>query len=402
MRRPTPVCAARRGAKFMASIAPVHLLERAADTPVPFFDWQGLFAERAADYLRIITDTASTGGFILQAAVEEFESKLSAYVGVKHAIGVSDCTNAMLLGLRASGIRPGDEIIMPSHAFIAAAQAVHFAGAVPVPVDLDDGDGLIDAGSVRAAVTARTRAIMAVHVNGRACRMDALRDIAEEYGLEIYEDAAQALGAKFNGQAAGAFGGWGAFSFYPSKTLGCFGDAGALVTDDDALAAKVRAMRNHGAGADKAIAADCAIWGTNARIDNIHAAILAFKLGWYGEVVERRRDVAARYDESFSSISGLRLPPGRGSDQRHFDIFQNYEIRCDRRDGLRAHMASRGVGTIVQWGGTPLHHFHALGFTQHLPRTDRYFATSLLLPMNHLLTEAQVAGVIAAVQEFFE
>lgn len=367
-----------------------------------FFDWPSLFNERAADYLRIIEATAAGGGFILQAAVAGFERDLADYLGVKHAIGVSDCTNAMLLGLRASAIQQADEIILPAHAFIAAAQSIHFAGAIPVPVEVDEADGLIDPESVRAAITPRTRAIMAVHVNGRLCQMDALQAIADEHGLDIYEDAAQALGATLDGRHGGSFGRWGAFSFYPSKTLGCFGDAGALVTDDDELAAKVRAMRNHGAGPSKAVTADCDVWGTNARIDNIQAAILAYKLGWYGQVVERRREIAARYANAFSGIAAMELPPGPDADPRRFDIYQNYEVRCACRDGLRDHLAERGIGAIIQWGGTPIHRFLALGFSQHLPRSDRYLETSLLLPMNHLLTDEQVDAVIEAVQEFFD
>ena len=386
----------------MASIAPIRLLHTAPDEPVPFFDWKGLFAERAGDYLRIIEQTCSSGGFILHAAVEEFERKLAAYIGVKHAVGLSDCTNAMLLGLRASGVRPGDEIIIPSHAFIAAAQAIHFAGAVPVPVELDEADGcLIDAAAAEEAITPRTRGIMAVHVNGRICNMGALQALADRHGLEIYEDAAQALGARLDGRPAGTLGRWGAFSFYPSKTLGCFGDAGALVTDDDDVADAVRAMRNHGAGKDKRISADCPVWGTNSRLDNVHAAILLFKLGWYDHAIARRRDIAARYDDEFKGIAELSLPPAPGADDRHFDIFQNYEVRCLCRDALRAHLQERQIGTIVQWGGTALHHFRSLGFTQHLPRTDRFFESSLLLPMNHLLTDDQVDCVVDAVQEFF-
>lgn len=369
---------------------------------MPFFDWSALYRERSGEYLRIIDETASAGGFILQAAVEEFERKLARYLGVKHAIGTSDGTNAMLLGLRACAIEPGAEIILPSHAFIAAAQAIHFAGGVPVPVDVDESDGwLIDPEAVRAAITPRTRGIMAVHVNGRVCAMDELRETAEEHGIKIYEDAAQALGATLDARAAGTFGRWGAFSFYPSKTLGCFGDAGALVTNDDELAATVRAMRNHGAGPDKVIHSDCAVWGTNARLDNIQAAILASKLDWYDETIERRRSIAKRYDDAFSDLA-IDHPPAPGSDQRHFDIFQNYEIRCDGRDALREHLASRDVGTIIQWGGVPVHRFRNLGFTQQLPRTDRLFDGSLLLPMNHLLTDEQVDVVIDAVREFFE
>ena len=386
-----------------APIAPMHFVEPGPDIPVPFFDWQALFAERAPDYLRVIERTASSGGFILHSAVDEFERKLAAYLGVKHAIGVSDCTNAMLLGLRASGVQPGDEIILPAHAFIAAAQAIHHSGGVPVPVELDARDGwLMDPDAVRAAITPRTGGIMAVHVNGRVCDMGAIQAIADEYGLEIYEDAAQALGATLDDRPAGSFGRWAAFSFYPSKTLGCFGDAGALVTDDDEIADAVRAMRNHGAGADKRIAVDCNLWGTNSRLDNIQAAILAFKLGWYDDVIDRRREIAALYHDALGDIAELLLPPPPSADERHFDIFQNYEVRCDCRDALREHLADRQIGTIVQWGGTPLHHFRALGFTQQLPLTDRFFETSLLLPMNHLLSDDQVDRVIDAIQEFFE
>jgi dTDP-4-amino-4,6-dideoxygalactose transaminase len=369
---------------------------------VPFFDWSALYMERADDYRSIIDRTASSGGFILQSAVAEFEEALGRYIGVRHVVGVSDCTNAMLLGLRASGIEPGDEIILPGHAFIAAAQAIHFAGGVPVPVDLSDDDWLIAPEAIRAAITERTRAIMAVHVNGRLCPMDAICALAEEHGLAVFEDAAQALGATLHGRPAGTFGAWAAFSFYPSKTLGCFGDAGALVTDDDELAHTVRAMRNHGANGSKAMSVDCAVWGTNARLDNIQAAILAYKLGWYADAVARRREIAARYHSGLEDIRQISLPPPPRGNSGHYDIFQNYELCCDERDALREHLDSRGIGTIVQWGGIGLHQFRNLGFDQQLPRTDRFFERSLLLPMNHLLTDAQVDRVVACVREYFE
>ena len=369
--------------------------------PVPFFDWKGLYAERAETFGRIMHETALGGGFILHDAVRDFEAKLADFVGVKHAIGLSDCTNAMLLGLRASDIASGDEVILPGHAFIAAAQAVHFAGGTPVPVELCEDDWLMDPDAVRAAITPRTRAIMPVQVNGRVCAMDEIAGIADEHGLLLVEDSAQALGATLDGRGAGTFGAWGVFSFYPSKTLGCFGDAGALVTDDDGVAETVRAMRNHGADKAKVISADCATWGTNARIDNIHAAILAYKLGYYLETIARRRTIARLYHEAFADIDALDLPPSPDADPRRFDIFQNYEICCDQRDDLRAHLAERGIGTIIQWGGKGLHEFRNLGFDQNLPRTDRFFRRSMLLPMNHVLTESQQMQVIDAVRGFF-
>jgi dTDP-4-amino-4,6-dideoxygalactose transaminase len=367
---------------------------------VPFFDWKALYAERSDTFGRILHETAASGGFILQSAVDGFEAALAEYLGVRHVVGVSDCTHAMLLGLRASGLERGAEVIVPGHSFLAAAQAIHHAGGRAVPVELSERDWLVDPEAVRAAITPRTRAIMAVHVNGRVSDMDALLDIAREHGLAVYEDAAQALGARLDGRVAGRFGAWGAFSFYPSKTLGCFGDAGALVTDDDDLAETVRAMRNHGAGRDKAISPDVAIWGANARLDNLHAAILAYKLTYYDEAIARRRQIASRYHEAFAGIAGLDPPPGPEASNR-FDIFQNYEICCDGRDALREHLAVQGVGTIVQWGGVGLHRFRNLGFDQELPKTDRFFARSLLLPMNHLLTDSQVARVIDVVRGFF-
>lgn len=369
---------------------------------VPFFNWAQLYSERRTEFARIWDETAARGAFILQDEVAEFEAALAKFLGVKHVIALADCTNAMLLGLRACGLERGDEVILPSHGFIAAAQAVHFAGGVPVPVELSEHDWLLDPTSVEAAVTAKTRAIMPVHVNGRVCDMDPLRTIANEHGLLIVEDAAQAVGARYKGEVAASFGQWGAFSFYPSKTLGCFGDAGALATNVDTVAETVRSMRNHGADQSKSIPLDCAIWGSNCRMDNLHAAILTYKLSYYQEVLDRRRSIAARYDDALRDLEELRLPPAADIDGDRFDIFQNYELRCrSNRDGLRSYLAERGVGTIVQWGGLGMHQLTGLGFNQKLPRTDKFFQEALLLPMNHLLSPDQVEHVIACVRDFF-
>lgn len=367
---------------------------------VPFFDWAGLYKERAAEFSKIIHDTASRGGFILQKDVDEFEQNLATFVGAKHAVGLSDGTNAILLGLRASSVQPGDEVIVPSHSFIAAAQSIHFSGAVPVPVDLSDHDWLVDPDAIEASITANTKAIMPVHVNGRLCQMDKIMKIAERYGLEVYEDAAQAVGAALDGVAAGCWGRWGTYSFYPSKTLGCFGDAGALVTNDDGIAATVRAMRNHGANIDKNIPLDTSVWGTNCRLDNIHASILNYKLGYYGNAIDRRREIAEKYDAGLREFDSLRLPPPPDSG-RHFDIYQNYEVCTERRDELRKFLADDGIGTIIQWGGFGIHQLNGLGMTGNCPKTDKFFESSFLLPMNHILTNEQVDQVINSLRKFF-
>lgn len=367
---------------------------------VPFFDWAGLYNERGDDFARIMNETLSRGGFILQKDVEEFEANLARYVGVKYAVGLSDGTNAILLGLRASGIGPGDEIIIAGHSFIAAAQSIHFAGATPVPVELDEKDWLISPDAIEAAITPRTRAIMPVHVNGRVCKMDRILDIAARHGLEVFEDAAQAMGAKLDGKGAGAIGRWGTYSFYPSKTLGCFGDAGGFVTNDPEIYERVRAMRNHGANAEKSIPIDVDVWGTNSRLDNVHAAILNYKLSYYDEAIARRREIAQRYHDTLKEFEGVRLPPAPDADSRYFDIYQNYEFCHPQRDALRKYLADHNVGTIVQWGGFGIHQLKNLGMGRDLPKTDRFFRESLLLPLNQILTEEQVDHVVTTLARF--
>lgn len=368
---------------------------------VPFFDWAELYNERGTEFSRIMNETLSRGAFILQKDVEEFEANLAAYVGVKYAVGLSDGTNAILLGLRASGIGPGDEVIIAGHSFIAAAQSIHFAGATPVPVELDEDDWLISPDAIEAAITPRTRAIMPVHVNGRVCKMDRILDIAARHGLAVFEDSAQAMGARYDGKGAGAIGRWGTYSFYPSKTLGCFGDAGALVTNDPEIYERVRAMRNHGANAQKSIPIDVDVWGTNSRLDNGHAAILNYKLSYYDEAIARRREIAQRYHDVLKTVDQVRLPPPPDANPRYFDIYQNYEFCHPDRDALRNYLAKNDIGTIVQWGGFGIHQLKNLGMERDLPRTDRFFRESVLLPLNHFLTDDQVEHVVATLAAFF-
>lgn len=368
----------------------------ASTRTVPFFNFPGLYKEHRERFLAIFDDVCSRGGFILQRDVDEFEQNLAKFVGVKHAIGVSDCTNAMLLGLRAMGIGPGDEVILPSHTFIATAQAIHYAGATPVPADID-ADGLLDARAAEAAITARTKAIMVVQLNGRIADMDPLEAVARRHGVPIVEDSAQALGATYRGRMAGAFGTFGAFSFYPSKILGGLGDAGAVTTNDDEVANNVRRMRNHGANQQKVIE----IWGTNSRLDNVHAAILKFKLEILPKEIEHRRALARRYEAGLRDIAELKLPPGPDTPGHRVDGFQNYEMECERRDALKAFLAENGIGTLIQWGGMPVHHMRFLGFTQELARTDAFFQRCLMLPMNAQLAADDVDYVIATVRRFY-
>ena len=369
---------------------------------IPFFDWPGLYAEREANFDEIITSTLRQGGFILQSDVDLFEAHLAEYVGAEYAVALSDGTNAILLGLRASNLEPGDEILITSHSFIAAPQSIYHAGFTPVPVELSMNDWLMDVEKLEERLSPKTKAIMPVHVNGRVCQMDKILEFAQNHDLLVFEDAAQAMGAKYDNICAGNFGLWGTYSFYPSKTLGSFGDAGALVTNSREIYKKVKSMRNHGADDQKMIPLDIDHWGTNCRMYNVHAAILNYKLGYYDEVISRRRLIADKYHKCLSEIDGVSLPPAPSSNSKNFDIYQNFEFCTERRDDLRAFLSKNGVGTIVQWGGFALHHLKNLVGETNLPLTDKFFETSMLLPLNHIMTDEEVTFVCSLLKQFYE
>ncbi len=363
---------------------------------IPFFNYRGAFAAREDEFLEIVRDVIRRGAFIQQRDLADFEEALAAFLGVPWAFGVGNATDGLIIALRAAGLQPGDEVIFPSHTMVATAASVAHAGGVPVPVDCG-ADHLIDPASVEAAVTERTRAIMPVQLNGRTCDMDAIERLARDHGLMIVEDAAQALGSRFKGKPAGTFGVAAAFSFYPAKILGCFGDGGAVVTGDPEIARRVKLLRDHGRNEE----GDVEMWGFNSRLDNMQAAILHAQFRDYDEIISRRRSIAHLYDSLLSGLAEVTLPPAPGSDPDHFDVFQNYEIEAERRDELRAYLSKNGVGTIIQWGGTPVHKFAALGFDVELPATERLFERCLMLPMNMMVTDDEVAYIAELIRDFY-
>jgi dTDP-4-amino-4,6-dideoxygalactose transaminase len=279
---------------------------------------------------------------------------------------------------------------------LATAVAVHFAGAKPVPVECGP-DHLIDPAAVEAALTPRTRAIMPTQLNGRTCDMDALGRIANTHGLLIVEDAAQALGSRFKGRCAGSFGASAAISFYPAKVLGCMGDGGAVVTNDTRIYEHASQLCNFG----RDFAGEVVRWGFNSRLDNLHAATLHFQLNKYGNVMCRRRQLAALYAERLKNVAEVVLPPAPDSDPDHFDIYQNYEIEAEHRDELKRHLKEHGIGTLIQWGGQAIHQLKALGFTQHLPHTDWLFTRLVMLPMNMSLSDDDVHYVCDNIRDFY-
>jgi dTDP-4-amino-4,6-dideoxygalactose transaminase len=229
--------------------------------------------------------------------------------------------------------------------------------------------------------------------------MDVLQKIATKYNLIIIEDSAQALGSKFKGKFAGTFGKAGTFSFYPAKVLGCFGDGGAVVTNDDEIARQLSLLRDHGRNKDGEVVA----WGTNCRLDNIQAAILNVKLKKFDQDITRRREIASIYNRSLNGIGDLVLPPSPDSDENHFDVYQNYELESGKRNELKEYLEKKGIKTLVQWGGKAVHQCRGVGFDHiKLPVTDYMTSRFLMLPLHTALSDDDVTYVCDCVKQFYQ
>jgi dTDP-4-amino-4,6-dideoxygalactose transaminase len=366
-----------------------------SNVSIPFFDYPDLFKHNHEELTSIFQSVAMRGAFIMQNDLAEFENKLAKYTGVKYALGVANATDAMQLLLKAGGVGAGDEVIFCTHTMVATASAIKFTGATPVPVEAG-ADHLMDVTTLEMAITSKTKAIMPTQLNGRVSDMDAILEVANKYGLQVYEDSAQALGAKYKGRSAGSFGLGGCISFYPAKVLGCFGDGGAVITNDKNIYETIKLMRDHGRGEDGNIS----VWGFNSRLDNLQAAILNFFFKDYDKTVNRRRRIADLYHKGLSDIDELTLPPETSNDN-HFDIYQNYEIEANRRDELKKFLFNKGIGTLIQWGGKAVHEFKDLGFTQSLPVTEKIMRNSLMLPLNMTVTNNEVKYICQCVEDFY-
>jgi dTDP-4-amino-4,6-dideoxygalactose transaminase len=361
---------------------------------VPLLDLTAQYAPMRSEILAAIARVTDSQRFILGAEVEAFEREIASAIGVSHAIGVSSGTDAIIAALMALGIGPGDEVVTPTYSFFATAGCVARIGATPRLVDIDPATFNIDPASIEAAITPRTRAIMPVHLFGLCADMPPILEIARRRGIPVIEDAAQAIGA------APTVGALGCYSFFPSKNLGAFGDAGLVVSNDAAVADRVRLLRNHGAHERYFHE----IVGGNFRLDAIQAAVLRVKLprleGW----TQGRRRNAGRYRQLFAEagLDGVVTLPREPSGRRH--IFNQFVIRAPRRDGLRAHLDAAGIGTEIYYP-VPFHLqkcFESLGHRRgDFPHAERAAADSLALPIYSELTEAQQRQVVDAIARFY-
>lgn len=367
---------------------------------IPLLDLRAQFATIRDDVLSAVLSVVESQRFILGEPVRRLEEAVAARSGVAHGVGCGSGTDALLLPLRALDLSPGDEIITSPFTFFATAGTIHNAGGVPVFVDIDPATFNLRADLVAAAVGPRTRGIVPVHLFGQMADMEPLLALAEAHGLAVIEDAAQAIGARrlLRGvwRPAGGLGLASAFSFFPSKNLGGWGDGGMIVTDDEALADRLRRLRTHG-GAKQYYHEEV---GTNSRLDAIQAAVLLAKLPHLDAWNAARRAHAAAYDEALRDVDGVKTPV---VDSCNEHIYHQYTVRSRRRVALKAHLAARDVGCAVYYP-RPLHLqpcFASLGYRAgQLPEAERASEEVLSLPVYPELTASQRDTVIDAVREF--
>jgi len=365
---------------------------------IPLVDLKAQYATIRDDVREAIDGVLDSMQLTIGPNVRAFDKEWAEYCGTTHAIGVGSGTDALQLAIRACGVSSGDEVITVSHTFFATVEAIVYANARPILVDVDERSMLMDIGSVASRITPRTKAIIPVHLYGRTVDLKPLRQLAQDHGITIIEDAAQAHGALLDdGKKAGAGGRVNCFSFYCSKNLGAYGEAGSITTNDDALATELRSLREHG----QSTRYYHPVVGYNARLDEIQAAILRIKLRHLPAWTARRQAIAAQYNQLFAGTDII--TPEIPSGGRH--VFYCHAIRVPggRRDALRAHLTERGIGTQIHYP-VPIHMQEAAQFLGYrkgdLPVTEKVSGEVLSLPMYPELTDAQIDRVAAGVTEF--
>jgi len=363
---------------------------------VPLIDLKRQYEPIREDINRAMSRVLDHCGFILGPEVKALEADVSEFCEVKHAIGVASGTDALLLALHACGVGPGTEVITSDFSFFASAGVIHRLGAKPVLVDIDPETYNINTDEIIKAITPRTRAIIPIHLFGQCADMDPIMEIAKTHNLKVIEDAAQAIGAQYKSRKAGTLGDVGCFSFFPTKNLGCAGDGGMIVTNDDEIADMTRKLRVHGGISDY----HHEVVGYNSRLDTLQAALLRVKLPYLPRWTEARRACAARYDKE---LAGLPLVTPKVSDGA-YHIYNQYTIACDRRDELAAYLKEHQIGHKIYYP-VPFHLLECFTDLSHntgaFPESEKAARNVLSLPVFGELTESEQAEVIEIVKRFF-
>ncbi len=358
---------------------------------VPFLDLNAQYIELKDEFDAAYHRVMDSGWFILGREVDAFESEFAEYCQVKHCIGVGNGLDALHLILRASGIGQGDEVIVPSNTYIATWLAVTYAGATPVPVEPDECTYNIDASRIESAITEHTKAIMPVHLYGQPADMDSINEIALRHGLKVFEDAAQAHGAKYKGRRVGGLGEAAGFSFYPGKNLGAFGDGGAVTTNDDDLAEKIRILGNYGSR----VKYHNEVKGFNSRLDELQAAMLRVKLKKLDEWNERRKLIAAQYMINLCNTNLLLSTIPEWADP----VWHLFVVRSKHRDQLQKQLTDIGIGTMIHY---PIPPHHQLAYVEYnhnsFPVTQTIQNEVLSLPISPTIPLNYVNNVVQGIK----
>ena len=360
---------------------------------IPFLSLKAsnqIYEHKIAD---IITKIVSSGWYILGENLKQFETEFAQYCGVKHCIGVANGLDALTIILKASEFPENSEIIVPANSYIATILSVSNANLIPIPVEPNLDDYLIDCQAIERSITSKTKAILVTHLYGKCCEMDEIIDLARKYNLQVFEDAAQAHGAFYKGIKAGNLSDGAGFSFYPSKNLGAMGDAGAITTNDDALADKIKALRNYGSNQKYVFDYQ----GNNSRLDEIQAAILSLKLPNLDIENDYRRKIAKRYLTEI--INPKIILPNQDSVDN--DAWHLFIIRTEEREKLRLFLSEKGIGTEVHYPVAP-HKQLAYKKWQNLslPITEKIHQQVLSLPLNVALTDIEISYIIRNINQF--
>lgn len=365
---------------------------------VPMLDLRRQYQLIRDEVMPAIEEVCESQALCLGPAVDKFEKEIAHYCGVKHAIGISSGTDALLVALMAGGVGAGDEVIVPSFTFAATTGVVARLGAKPVFVDIDEQTYNMNTDMLASLITEKTKAIIPVHLYGQMADMEPITALAKKYNLLVIEDAAQSIGSKQNGKMAGGFGDMGCFSFYPTKNLGAFGDGGLITTDSDELNTTVRMIRNHGQNATYKYE----LIGGNFRLDGIQGAVLSVKLAHLDVWAGKRRANAALYDKSLVNVGDIVTPFIKPC---NFSVYNQYTIRTSKRDALKQHLSGNGIGCAVYYP-EPLHTqkcFEYLGSqSRQLPVTAKACQQVLSIPVSPELEPRQQAYIIEKIKEFFK
>lgn len=364
---------------------------------IPILDLKKQYLELETEIDKAIKDVLLSTNFIQGAPVAQLEENISKYCNSNYSVALNSGTDALLLALKSCGIYKDDEVITTPFTFIATTETIELIGAKPIFIDINEDTFNIDVSKIEEKITSRTKAILPVHLFGQSCEMAVILELAKKYNLKVIEDCAQSIGAKYKGQKVGSIGDIGCFSFFPSKNLGAYGDAGMLISNSQEFSEKARMLRQHGAR----VKYYHEVLGFNSRLDTIQAAILNVKLKYLDQWNERRRDIANKYNESFMGTDGIKTPKDINDS---YSVFHQYTVRIlnNKRDELQKKLKEKGIQSMIYYP-VPLHlqkiHEH-LGYKEgNFPNSEKASKEVLSLPIFPELTENEQNFIIKTVKE---